>query len=185
MKKSSSQKILDVTDLLQQGYSSRAIESKCGLSKDNIARINKTIDGYKETKKVGRPSKLSPADQRRIANRITYGQIDNAVQATKFINNLISHSIHPQTVRNSLKKANFRAVVKAKKPLLTKAHRERRLFIAEHVRIYGRVINEWKKYYFRELKKVLGERRERVSLRFETEINDRPIQGFWANDPDA
>ena len=114
MKKSSSQKILDVTDLLQQGYSSRAIESKSGLSKDNIARINKTIDGNKETKKVGRPSKLSPADQRRIANRITSGQLDNGVQATQFINNLISHPVHPQAVRNSLKKSDFKAVIKAK-----------------------------------------------------------------------
>ena len=143
MKKSSSQKILDVTDLLQQGYSSRAIESKSGLSKDNIARINKTIDGYKETKKVGRPSKLSPADQRRIANRITYGQIDNAVQATKFINNLISHSIHPQTVRNFLKKFDLKAVIKAKKPLLTAAHRKHRLYIAERYRNYP--MEDWKR----------------------------------------
>ena len=73
MKKSSSQKILDVTDLLQQGYSCRAIESITGLSKATISRISKTIDRNKENKKGGRPSKLSPADQRRIDNRITSG----------------------------------------------------------------------------------------------------------------
>ena len=60
----------------------RAIESITGLSKATVSRINKTIDGNKENKKGGRPSKLSPADQRRIANRITSGQLDNAVQAT-------------------------------------------------------------------------------------------------------
>ena len=103
MKKSSSQKILDVTDLFQKGYSCRAIESITGLSKATVSIINKTIDGNKENKKGGRPSKLSPADQRRIANRITSGQIDNAVQAIQFINNLISLPLHPQTVRNSQK----------------------------------------------------------------------------------
>ena len=103
MKKLSSQKILDVTDLLQQGYSCRAIESITGLSKTTVSRINKTINGYKENKKRGIPSNLSLADQRRIANRITSGQLDNAVQAIQFINNLISHPFHPQTVRNFLK----------------------------------------------------------------------------------
>ena len=103
MKKSSSQKILDVTDLLQQGYSCRAIESITGLSKATISRINKKIDGKKENKNGGRPSKLSPADQRRITNKITSGQIDNAVQAIQFINNLISLPLHLQTVRNSQK----------------------------------------------------------------------------------
>ena len=152
MKKSSSQKILDVTDLLQQGYSCRAIESITGLSKAIVYRINKTIDRDKENKKGGRPSKLSPADQRRIANRITSGQLDNAVQATQFINNLISHPVHPQTVRNSLKKSDFKAVIKAKKPLLTAAHRKHRLYIAEKYRNY--TVEDWKRVIWSDETKI-------------------------------
>ena len=143
MKKSSSQKLLDVTDLLQQVYSCRAIESITGLSKATISRINKKIDGKKENKNGGNPSKLSPADQRRITNKITSGQIDNAVQAIQFINNLISHPLHPQTVRNSQKKNDFKAVIKAKKPLLTAAHRKHRLYIAEKYRNY--TVEDWKR----------------------------------------
>ena len=143
IKNSSSQKILDVTDLLQQGYSCRAIESITGLSKATVSRINKTIDRNKENKKGGRPSKLSPADQRRIANRITSGQLDNAVQAIQFINNLISHPFHPQTVRNSQKKSNFKTVIKARKPLLTAAHRKHGLYIAEKYRNY--TVEGWKR----------------------------------------
>ena len=142
IKNSSSQKILDVTDLLQQGYSCRAIESITGLSKATVSRINKTIDGNKENKKGGKPSKLSPADQRRIANRITSGQLDNALHATQFINNLISHPVHPQTVRNFQKKFDFKAVIKAKKPLLTTACRKHRLYIAEKYRNY--TVEDWK-----------------------------------------
>ena len=152
MKKSSSQKILDVTDLLQQGYFCRAIESITGLSKAAVSKINKTIDGNKENKKRGRPSKLSPADQRRIANRITSGQLDNAVQATQFINNLISHPVHPQTVRNSLKKSDFKAVIKAKKPLLTAAHRKHRLYIAEKYRNY--TVEDWKRVIWSDETKI-------------------------------
>ena len=131
MKKTSSQKMQDITNLLQQGYSCRHIQSITGVSKTTISRVNKTYEGDKENNKGGRPSKLSPADERRIINKITTGQLDNAVQATHFINNIIQDPVNPQTVRNSLKKANFRAVVKAKKLLLTKQHRERRLLKIE------------------------------------------------------
>ena len=125
MKKTSSQKIQDVTILLQQGYSCRQVQSITGISKTTASRINKTYTEDEENNKGGGPSKLSAADQRRIISKITTGQLDNAVQATHFINNIIQDPVNPQTVRKSLKKANFRAVVKAKKPLLTKAHRER------------------------------------------------------------
>ena len=107
MKKTSSQKMQDITNLLQQGYSCRHIQSITGVSKTTISRVNKTYEGDKENNKGGRPSKLSPADERRIINKITTGQLDNAVQATHFINNIIQDPVNPQTVRNSLKKAEL------------------------------------------------------------------------------
>ena len=68
------------------------------------------------------------------------------------MNNIIQDPVNPQTVRNSLKKANFRAVVKAKKPLLTKAHRERRLFIAEKYRNY--TVEDWKRVIWSDETKI-------------------------------
>ena len=126
----------DITNLLQQGYYCRHIQSITGISKTTISMVNKSYEGDKENNKGGRPSKLSPADERRIINKITTGQLDNAVQATHFINNIIQDPVNPQTVRNSQKKSDFKAVIKARKPLLTAAHRKHRLYIAEKYRNY-------------------------------------------------
>ena len=71
MKKTSSQKIQDVTILLQQGYSCRQVQSMTGISKTTVSRINKTYAEDKENNKEGMPSKLSAADQRRIMSWIT------------------------------------------------------------------------------------------------------------------
>ena len=152
MKKTSSQKIQDVTIFLQQGYSCRQVQSMTGISKTTVSRINKTYAEDKENNKGGRPSKLSAADQRRIISKITTGQFDNAVQAAQFINNIISEPVNPQTVRNSVKKADFRAVIKAKKPLLTAAHRKKRLYIAEKYRNY--TVEDWKKVIWSDETKI-------------------------------
>ena len=61
-------------------------------------------------------SKLSPTDQRRIVNQIITGKLDNAVQATNYMN-IIQKPVCPQTVRNALKRNHLKAVVKAKKTI--------------------------------------------------------------------
>jgi len=66
----------------------------------------------KENCKGGHPSKLSYRDKQSILCQITTGQVDNAVQATNFINNIIPNPVTPQTVRNVLKKNNFCSIVK-------------------------------------------------------------------------
>ena len=151
MKKTSSQKIQDVTILLQQGYSCRQVQSMTGISKTTVSRINKTYAEDKENNKGGTPSKLSAADQRTIS-KITTGQFVNAVQAALFIDNIISEPVNPQTVRNSLKKADFRAVIKAKKPLLTAAYRKKRLYIAEKYRNY--TVEDWKRVIWSDETKI-------------------------------
>ena len=72
------------------------------------------MDIDKENPRAGQSSKLSLHDKQAIIQQITSGKLDNAVQATHFINNIIPHSISAQTVCNTLKEHNFRAVVKKK-----------------------------------------------------------------------
>ena len=62
----------------------------------------------KESYKGGRPSKLSPTDQRRIVNQIITGKLDNAVQATNYINTIIQKPFCLQTVRNAIDKENYK-----------------------------------------------------------------------------
>src|SRR6266702_2110404 len=74
--------------------------------------------------KLGCPCKLSPTDKRRIVSSITSGKVENAVQATHLINPTLSSPVSAQTVRNVLKSASLKAVVKKKKPLLSVKHRQ-------------------------------------------------------------
>ena len=132
MKPTSSTKHSAVTSLLQEGYSLHQIESKTDLGKSTIGRIKKEMDGDKENSKGGRPSKLSLDDKRSIIRQITTGRLDNAVEATHFINNILSNPVTPKTVRNTLKQDDFHAVVKKKRLFLKKAHRLKCLKFARY-----------------------------------------------------
>ena len=98
------------------------IQSKTGLGKSTIGRISKEVDLDKENNQGGCPSKLSSCNKQSVICQMTTGKLDNAVEATHFINNIISSSVTPQTVRNAFKENNFRSVVKQKCPLLKKVH---------------------------------------------------------------
>src|SRR5882724_13077489 len=93
------------------------IEAKTHLVKSTIGRIKKEINVDKENRKGGHPSKLSYLDKQSIIFQITTGKLDNAVQATHFINNnTLPNPITPQPVRNALKENNVCSVIKKKKP---------------------------------------------------------------------
>src|SRR5579863_4410404 len=111
-----------VISLLHEGYSLHQIQTKTGLGRSTIGRIKKEADIDKENSKGGHSPKLSPCDKQSILQQITTGKLDNAIQATKFINNIIPNPVTPQTVRNVLKKNNFRSIIKKKCPLLKKHH---------------------------------------------------------------
>ena len=129
--------------LLQNGLSNRNVASKTGLSKSTISRIAQEIEIDKENLKGGCPSKLSPADQRRIMHQITSGQLDNAVQATNYINNINQYNVSSSTVRRALKQSGFKAVVKAKRPLLKAQHRKARLSFA--LKYQHWTVDDWKR----------------------------------------
>ena len=132
MKPNNSTKCSTVISLLQEGYSLCQIQSKPGLGKSTIGRINKEVEADKENNKGGHPSKLSPHAKQSLICQITTGKLDNAVQAAHFINNIIPNYVTPQTVRNALKENNFCAVIKKKCPLLKKAHHLEHLKFAQY-----------------------------------------------------
>ena len=141
-----------VISLLQDGYSLHQIESKTGLRKSTIGRIKKEVDGDKENSKGGRPSKLSPSDKRSIIRQITSGRLDNAVEATHFINNILPNPVTPQTARNILKKDDFHSVVKKKHPLLKKVHRLEHLKFARYHENW--TVEDWKRILWSDETKI-------------------------------
>ena len=52
------------------------------------------MDGDKENSKGGCPSKLSSGNKWSIIHQITSGKLDNAVEATHFINNIFPDPVH-------------------------------------------------------------------------------------------
>ena len=95
-----------------------------------MTRVLQKVQPDKENHHGGHPSKLSPTNKCAIVQRILTGKASNAVQATHFISTIISTPVSSQTVRNNLKDASLKAVVKKKKPLLSVSHRKKRLVFA-------------------------------------------------------
>lgn len=142
MKPISPAKKQTVISLLLDNKPTRKIEKEVGVGKSTVDRIRKEVEPTKENVKIGRPSKLSSLDQRRIISQIKSGRLDNAVQATDFINSVNTTPVCPQTVRNVLGKAKMRSVVKRKRPLLKKVHGMARLSFARKYQDW--TVDDWK-----------------------------------------
>ena len=116
-----------VISLLQEEYSVHQIQSKTGLGRSAIGRIKQKVDLDKENSKGGCPSKLFSHNKQSIICQMTTEKPDNAVQATHYINNILSSPVTPQTVRNVLKENNFCSVVKQKRSFLKTVHHQNHL----------------------------------------------------------
>ena len=182
MKSISSTQKDNILVLSSSGQSIYQIASKTDLGKSTVARvINKHIPN-KENVKMGHPSKLTSYDKRAIIHHVLSGKASNAVQATKFINSIIPTTVCTQTVRNTLKTANLKAVTKKKKLLLSPAHRKKRLaFALKHqhwtVEDWKRVIwsdetkinrmgSDGQEYVWKRAGEPLGEREIKGTLKF-------------------
>jgi transposase len=141
-----------VVSLLNEGYSQHRIKDKTGLGKGTISRISKEVDGNKENNHGGRPSKLSAHDKQSIVHQIKSGKLDNAVQATQFINGIIPNPVTPQTVRNALKENQVYAATKKKTPLLKCAHHIRCLQFARYHENW--TVEDWKRILWTDETKI-------------------------------
>ena len=125
MRPTSADKHSSVISLLNEGYSQCDIVAKTGIGKGTVYRISKEVDLDKENNPGGCPSKLSTHDKQSIVHQISSGKLDNAVQATLFINSVIPNPVTPQTVQNALKQSRFYSATKKKVPMLKKRHWQR------------------------------------------------------------
>ena len=152
MRPTSAAKHSSVVSLLTQGYPHCQIHAKTGVSLGTISKINKELDLNKENNHGGRPVKLSAHDKQSIICQITSGKLDNAVQATQFINNTLTNPVHPQTVRNALKEAGLWSVTKKKVPLLKQTHWQRWLKFAHYHKNW--TVEDWKRVLWSDETKI-------------------------------
>ena len=152
MKPISAEKHSAVISLLKEGYPHRQIIAKIGVSMGTVNRIRSTVDLDKENNPGGRPSKLSAHDKQSIIRQIKTGKLDNAVQATQFINSVLPNPVTPQTVRNALKENGLYSATKKKVPMLKKAHRQRRLQFALYHENW--TVEDWKRVLWSDETKI-------------------------------
>ena len=142
MRPISAAKHLSVLSLLEQGYFYHQIHNKTSISPGTISKVGKEVDSNKENNPGGHPSKFSAHDKQSIIQQINSGRLDNAVQATNFVNSTLTHSIHPQTVRNALKKV----------PMLKLAHCQRQLKFARYHKNW--TVEDWKRVLWSDETKI-------------------------------
>ena len=152
MKSISAEKHYSVVSLLNEGYSHCQIQARTGLGKGTIGRISREVEGDKENHPGGHPSKLSPCDKQSIIHQINSVKLDNAVQATQFINSISSTSVTPQTVRNVLKEAGFRSATKKKVPMLKGSHHQQHLKFAQYHENW--TMEDWKRVLWTDETKI-------------------------------
>ena len=85
MKKISAQKTNDAISLLHQGFSTRKVASRLGISKGTVYKIEKAHIPNRDKSKGGRPKLLSTQQEHYIVRKITSGDLDTAVCWNYFI----------------------------------------------------------------------------------------------------
>ena len=141
-----------IITLLDKGKSAHEIASITGHGVSTISRIHFKHWSFLFKSIEGQPCKLSSSDIYYTIRQITSQKIDHAVQATKLLQDMNGVSISARTVGRALKKAGMKAVVKKKRPKLTKRHRRERLdFTMAHK---NGTIKDWKRVIWSDETKI-------------------------------
>jgi len=167
-----------ILNLIESGQSAHQISSQTGVSHATVSRIHCRYCPYVKKAIGGRPRKLSDTNIRHAIRLIGSGKVENAVQVTKVLKDITNQTLSTQTIRNGLKEVGMKAVVKRKRPLLTKKHKRERLDFAMSHKDW--TLEDWKKVVWSDETKInrLGsDGRKWVWKKPGEELNDRLVEG--------
>jgi len=167
-----------ILSLLDKGESGHKISSTTGIPISSISRLHSKHRSTLSKSKGGRPSKLSPSNIQYAIRLVTTQKAENAVQVTKTLGDITNQSISSKTVRRVLKSAGMRAVVKKKRPLLSKRHRKGRMDFALAHKDW--TVDDWKRVIWSDETKInrLGsDGRKWVWKKAGEGLSDRLVEG--------
>jgi transposase len=167
-----------ILTLLDSGLSGHQVSAQTGISNATISRLRSRYQPYYQKSSGGRPSKLSENDIRYASRLIGTGRAENAVQVTKTLQDILNQPLSAQTVRNNLKATGMKAVVKKKRPILTKRHRKDRLDFALSHKDW--TLEDWKKVVWSDETKInrMGsDGRKWVWKKAGEALSDRLVEG--------
>src|SRR5258707_6481285 len=143
MKSISQQTQNDILTLLDQGKSCRKIVLEIGVHYSTVSRLCSQHHSTIPKAQGGRSSKLNSTTICHAICIISTGRADTAVQVAKSLQETFPGPVSSQTVQRALKKTGLKAVVKAKRPALSKCHcRERLDFAKSHQHL---TVEDWKR----------------------------------------
>jgi hypothetical protein len=178
MHKLTTAQTLYIITLLDSGLSGGQIHDETGFSSATISHIHSQHCSNLPKASGGHPAKLTMANIDYARRIIRMGKVDNAVEATKALQNIVNTPISSQTVRRQLKARGMKAVVKRKRPLLKPHHRRARMEFAE--RHLEWTIEDWKKVWWSDETKInrLGsDGRKYVWKDVGEGLSDRVVEG--------
>src|SRR5258708_31863647 len=143
MKSISQQTQNDILTLLDQGKSCRKIALELGVHDSQVSRLCSQHCSTIPKAQGGRPSKLNSPTIPHAIHIISTGRADTAVQVAKPLQETFPGSVSSQTVQRALKKTGLNAVVKAKRPALSKCHCRERLDFAKSHQHW--TVEDWKR----------------------------------------
>ena len=129
--------------MLDAGHSGEAIAKKTGVSPSAISKLHSKKCSTLPRAIGGHPSKLSPANIHHAQHLIISGRVENAVQVTKSLSNIINEPLSASTVHLHLRKSGMKAVVKSKYPILSARHCKAHLDFAYAYKDW--TVEDWKK----------------------------------------
>ena len=167
-----------ILSLLEAGQSAHQISDSTGIHTSTISRLCRKHHPYLPKSSGGRPPKLSSSNICHGICLISSGKAENAVQVTKALKEIINQPLSAQTTWHYLKETGMKAVVKRKRPLLTKHHRKERLdFAISH---QDWTMEDWKKVIWSDETKInrLGsDGRKWVWKKAGEGLSDRLVEG--------
>lgn len=148
----SKQQVDRILYLLDHGVSASSIAKQTGSGKATISRIRQIHRPNLPVSSGGRPRSLTDQNVRHGVHLIASGKADTAVEVARKLRDITNKPLSDQTVRNYLKEAGLKAVVKKKKPLLSsKQIRDRLDFAISHK---DWTIDDWKRVVWSDETKI-------------------------------
>src|SRR5882762_7441635 len=125
MKAVSPAQLNHILSLLDGAQSSHQISSITGVHHYTISRLHHRHHSHLRKSLGGCPSKLTPVDTCYAQHLISSRNAENIVKITKTLQNIKNQPFSSKPVHWLLNEAGMKAVVKRKKPILTKCHRRK------------------------------------------------------------
>ena len=168
----------NVISLLTSGSSFKQITIATGVSRGTISQIRSQYCPNLPKSFGGRPAKLNSTNVRHALHLITSEKEEHAVGVTRHLRTITNQPLSAQTVRRSLKSAGMKAVVKKKRPLLKKRHKDARYHFALTHQHW--TVEDWKRVVWSDETKInrLGsDGRKWVWKKPGESLSDRLVEG--------